>query len=47
MKTVLDVCQTVSAVENSVNRMNVDDLFPPDKADVLDHAEKRKAELAK
>lgn len=47
MKTMLDICQTVKAVEASISQMNLDDLFPPDKDDVLEHAEKRKAELAK
>lgn len=47
MMDVIDVCQTATAIENSVARMKIDDLFPPDKDEVLKHAEKRKAELAK
>ncbi len=47
MIAVIDVCQTATAIDNSVARMKLDDLFPPDKSDVLEHAEKRKAELAK
>lgn len=47
MMDVIDVCQTATAIKNSVARMNIKDLFPPDQQDVLDHAEKRKAELAK
>jgi len=47
MIDVLDTCQTPVAVDNSIKRMKLDDLFPPDKAEVLEAAEKRKAELAK
>lgn len=47
MILVIGTCQTPIAVENSIARMALDDLFPPDKAEVLAAAEKRKAELAK
>jgi len=47
MIDVLDTCQTPIAVDNSIARMALDDLFPPDKDEVLAAAEKRKAELAK